>query len=650
MGYVRLFVVAVAAEVLLSFVVCIGIYYGAEVFPLLMESTSPSAAGTSSSGIAVGGPMTTTTTTTTTTEQFAFTLPVGMPVLQDLRMPLTYLNAGELRFGWLALLLSIVAVLIQSYARGVYLGGLRSMILHGRDAGLLRAGNYFFMRMLGWNILQWAAFGFVYLMGQMFLPLGLLLMVLLFFYAFTPYVIVLLDVRLDEGLNLAPGLFRRTFGKLLPLALLAMLCTFACSYMKTVPRPYDYYFSLLVYIPVGTYLIYELMSRLAIHLRSEQHTLRELKHERTRSMPLMARYTRFGWALIFLILPMGGVAAASGYVQLPLTLSSASTVQYTGTSFWSNWSEAFYRSEYQYATYGWREANANAIRIQLPDLIGGTVVNELRGVAEVTWQIERNRLVRDGAMTSTEMEEVTRTDRLQYRLQRETTAEGAVYYSSRSGSASLISVLDKGGAPQAVDMMVSGDGRHVFVLLRPSRFDAMPVWRVVDGKYLIPLTSHNNPLDFRYYWFSSDPLAAGDLFGMIEAKNSEMRLGSVPAPQWLLPAALQEADGEMVKLLLDDLEPDGANITIPDWDADTWTSELRARYEGAATEDVLKSLTRTGEASIRDLTVIQSTAKGGNRYYFPIPFPNGDMTLIFEELADGALHELIIDPTGKARE
>jgi len=638
-SYLRLIVVAIAAEVLLSIVISLGIYFGAPVFPLLMEGSPP----TESASVSITGSVS-SSTTATTGGQFAFSLPMGMPVLQDLKMPLSALYPGELQFGIVAVLLSIVAVIIQSYARAMYLGGLRSKLLHDQDADLLRCGNYYFKRMLGWNLVQWAAIGIAFLAGMFFVPLSLLLLFVYLFYAFTPYVFVLLDVRLSDSLAVAPGLFRRMFRKLLPLALLALLTTFLCSFIKLAPRPFDYYLALLVYIPVGTYLIHELMSRLVVQLREEGAGIPLLRMGPARQRKRMAGTA---WLLLFLLVPLAGTAAASGYAYAPVTLGSQSA--WTGTRFYTGFGHAFYRSEHQYATYGWRDIGANRLKLDLPDLADGREVEEIRGMADVTW-VMRDEVYNpytDGTNTT----ETIHRDKLHYRLGKETTGSGAIYYSSRVGTANLVTMdNERGGEPQSVEMLVSGDGSNVFVLVYPTRFRSVvqEVWRVSeDGQYLVPMTSRMNPNDFHYYWFRNEQPAVEDVLGMIGAKNKETLL--MGEAQHLLATALQEADGWMVMELLGIIQHSDAKLMLPDWDATRWTAELRARYEGAAYEDVLGYLSRSEEEGQLQESLTPKV-EGGHRYKTQIPFPNGDMTLVFESGADGKLRELTIDPSGELLE
>ncbi len=106
-----------------------------------------------------------------------------------------------------------------------------------------------------------------------------------------------------------------------------------------------------------------------------------------------------------------------------------------------------------------------------------------------------------------------------YRLVRETANDGSFYYSSLSGAASILPGEERPREPLSVQMMVSGDGLHIFVMQYPVRFVVSNVFRVSDdGMYLIPETSQVNPMDFHTYWFTADQ-SADNLFKLLATKN-----------------------------------------------------------------------------------------------------------------------------------
>ncbi|HZG58245.1 hypothetical protein [Paenibacillus sp.] len=617
--YWKAVAIAVAAESLTTLLVAVGIYFGAAVYPVLFPF----------SGGAPGG-------TTTETFQLHFAIPIGMPTLQDLKLPYTFLDAGGVAFGAASALLSIAALLIQSFARGTYLGALRSQAAFGEHTSLLRCGQYFFPRMLAWSVFQAIAGLLVLFLTMAFFPLGLIGVIVLFAFSLTPYLIVLQDVSFGDALASAPSVLRRHFGKLLPVGIAAMIATGLCGTLKLFPEPYDYVLCLFIYIAVGTGLILELMIRLTTSFTENDTPPRKL--------PFVALPRRFGnaaWVAILLLAPALGAAAVTGQLYVPTAWAATPWQEWKGTSFRSDFSPAYSRSEQRYTAYAWGEAGKNELRISLPELSNGDRPDELRGVAEVTWTVMGEKVTRSGHSTRHTMEEARRTDRLFYRLKRERTSSGAAYYSSRGGVAHLLTSGGNLREPHRIEMMASGDGQRVFVALYPQRFDLGSVWRVSkDGRYLIPLTSAVNAGDFRYTWFAAEPIAK-DAFRMVRAKNEETLLG-FPGHHHLLPVALQEGDGEMVATLLGAL-PEDASLTMPDWDSDGWSVFLQSLYEGADEAETLAHLTKAGEYDGHIAQELPPKEEGAWRTRLAVPFPNGQVIVEFEE-KDGKLTELELRP------
>ncbi|TLS50676.1 hypothetical protein FE782_18400 [Paenibacillus antri] len=604
--------VAIAAEALITAIVAIGIYYGVGVFPY----TTPWASGT----------------TPPEPAQLHFTLPIGMPSLQELKMPLSFIRAEGLGFGIAGFLLSAAAILAQSFARGAYLGGLRSHAVNGEKADMLRAGRHFFFRMTGWTIFQHAAGLILFFSAVVFFPFALIGMIVLFAFSLTPYVIVLRDVGLAEGLASAPGVFRRAFGRLLPLAIVAAIVTALCGGARLAPVPYNYLLCMVIYVPAATYLIYELMLRLHAFLRENNTPLPKPQfRERAR------RFGGWAWAALLLVAPLTGAAAATGHLFAPLSLANGSEKEWNGVSFWNDFTAAYARSEQRYTTYGWKHTGEMRLRISMPELANGAGPELLRGTAEVTWGLMEEKTTRSGNSSHIFLEETQRTDRLFYSLKKATTSTGASYFSSREGTAHLLTSGGNLREPHELEMMVSGDGKRVFLLLHPTRFPVDPVWRVSkDGRYLIPLTSPMNAGDFRYFWFSSEPKAE-EAFAMLAEKNKETLLGA-PAPYQLLPYALQEADGDMVATLIA-MTPEAARESVPAWDAEQWTSYLRTKYEGVEYAELFPYVSKAGEYDGHVWEERTPKSEGAIRTRITVPYPNGSVTVEFEE-KEGQLLEL----------
>src|SRR5690606_8248788 len=222
-------------------------------------------------------------------------------------------------------------------------------------------GKYFMGRMVQWSIFQLAAGLLVAGIGALFFPLAIIGMIVLFMLGLTPYLIVLTDRSLTQCLRDAPGLFRRSFGRLFPLALTAMLFTFFCSFLRDLPQPARFIAPLLVYIPIATLFIRELLVRLSAIMREEGALLPMTP--RALLLPEAPRPLRNGIVLsAIILLPLLGAAAGMG--QLAAAIPEGPKTEWRGTGFQNGFSSAFYNSNHLYATYDWMEPRADSILLR----------------------------------------------------------------------------------------------------------------------------------------------------------------------------------------------------------------------------------------------------------------------------------------------
>ncbi|AZN41608.1 hypothetical protein [Paenibacillus albus] len=614
MTYARLIVLLLAFEVLVTALVGLGIYFGFTVFPYMQPSVS------TASGNVVQS------------TGFNATIPLYMPSLADLKVPYTYLKQGGQSWGIGGFVVSAAILALQSFVRGMYLGGLKGWAWNAKKLPLFACGRRYFKDMLKWTVFQTVLGVLTIYLTAVFIPFGLLLIIVLFVYSLTPYLIVLQECSCDEALSRAPRLFRRNFGRLFPLALLAFLCTGIISAFKASAPPWGYAVPLLAYACVGTLLIGALMRNLATGLKLDRKTVPE---------PLFQEVQMSGLSkvVILLLVPIlvgSGIFAASGRHLSAFQLGSKQRLE--GISYNANFSDVFYSSEQRYTAYEWKMEDYR-ISIKLPDLSGKRRPADLRGVADITWQINREVRTVSGNTTMISVEPVTYTSRLMYRLVRETADDGSVYYSSINGSASILPASEHPHDPLSVQMMISGDGNQIYVLQYPTRFDSSQVFRVShDGKYLLTGTSQVNPNDFHTYWFSAKQNNE-QLFDFSSAKNRLNYLQSFNRAYTALACAMQEGDGRMVVEILESLRRAGVQVKTPDRDEKAWTEDLRGRYEGASLQETLKLLTRAGVQlgyEAHELTD-QSDDKIGV-YRFAISFPQGMYDITYKESkADGKL-------------
>jgi len=625
MAQLRFIVLVLAFEVLLTCIIGAGIYWGFSIFPFSSIGAGPATPGE------------------TTTSYYAV-IPMYMPSLLDLKIPYTLLENGKQVWGVLGVLGSILVLVLQAFVRGMYLGGIKGWVLKNRMLPLIPSGRLYFRRMLAWSVFQQATGAIMLFLGTVFLPIGLILSFLMLLFSLTPYLIVLQNLSFTEALVSSPSLFRRYLRKMLPLALLAMFCSLLISLTRQLPQYAGYAFPLVAYAVVGTMLIVAFTAKLASLLQADSVELSEVPADHARASKAVSAL----WIVLVPALVAVGIFGASG--KLLSVLDFSKKTQLSGLSFSNEFSTPFYVSDQNYISYSWKD-ESYSINISLPDLTNGKQPNELRGIAEITWQVEQEVRTTSGHSTSIYRQPTTQTSKVLYRLQREQTQEGAVYYSSMSGSASILSGIGQAHEPLKVQLMISGDGKNVFVIQYPARFDIINVFRASEnGQYFIPKTSPVNPMDFYTYWFSSDT-SKEDIFRMLEEKNKTNYMSRVDRAYYLLAAAMQEADGRMVSEIIQSLRHrEDIDMDAPDWDEMTWTNYLRKQYEGASLADTLQYLTKAGIQDgyqEREITVHSPDSETDSdadnepgksvRYQLEVPFPQGSIPITYEQTAENGL-------------
>lgn len=605
MAYTRLIVLVMAFEVLVSVVVGLGIYFGFSVFPYTPSTL-------------------TTTGTPVQTVGFTLTIPLYMPSLTDLKIPYTYLQAGEQSWGITSFLVSVAILGLQSFVRGMYLGGMKGWVLNRKIVPLFACGRRYFGKMIAWSIFQSVIGVFSFFLTAAFLPFALLLMIAFLFYALTPYLMVIQNISLSDALAKAPRMLRRYFGTLLPLGLLAMICTLVISLFGLMTFPWGYAIALFVYTCIGTLLIGEFMRQLAVIT---------LDGEQTPGLSLgKVRGHRVVNAIVMVLVPilvLAGVFAASGRHLSAFAFGSKQ--QLNGISFNTSFSDVFYASEQKYTAYAW-QTNDYRLSINLPDLSDDRKPRELHGIAEITWQVNEEIRTSYGNTTQIDVQPIMHKSRFMYRLVRETANDGSYYYSSMSASASILPGGERPREPLSIQMMVSGDGSHIFVMQYPTRFDISQVFRVSDdGRYLIPLTSQMNPTDFHAYWFTAQQNVE-NLFELLAAKNKTNDISTTNRAYLALACAMQEGNGRMVVHLLETMRQAGVNVKAPDWDEVMWTNNLQGRYQGASLQKTLELLSKAGvQGAYEGQELLDKSDEEIGVYRLMVPFPDGVLPITYKE-------------------
>lgn len=609
MAKLRLISLIIMFEVITTALVVLGIYYGFSIFPFFESSfTTGNSAAQSMS--------------------FNATIPLNMPTLTDIKVPYTHLQSGTESWGIVSIILSTAFVVAESFVRGMYLGGLKGWAQQQKTVPLLACGRKYFKGMLAWSIFQLVIGLLTFFLAAVFFPIGIILIIALMFLALTPYLIVLQDISFSEALSKAPRTFWRYFWSMVPLALLALICTFVISLTKSLTTPWGYAIPLVAYAIVANWLIGEFLKLLIVKLEVSNEKIPEQPFPEVRT----SQISIFATSLLILILITGGVLSTSGKFFSVFDWGSKDRLK--GISYNANFSDIFYSSDQRYTTYQWMAGNYH-IDMQLPDLSNDDKPQQIRGIVDITWQINEEVRTLHGNHTNIDVQPFTRESKLLYRLVQETALDGTIYYSSLNGSASIIQGSENALEALSVQVMVSGDGQNIFVLQYPSNLNISQVYNVSnDGRYLIPRMSHYNPMYIHTYWFSKEH-TVDQVIKLLSSKNQSNDVNSLNSINMSLAVAMQEADGIKVLSILDMMKKNDINVNGPDWDESEWTDYLRKQYEGASLQQTLDYVSKV--ATLFNYEASEVSEKSNETittYLIEVPFPNETLTIHFEENKD----------------
>lgn len=193
-----------------------------------------------------------------------------------------------------------------------------------------------------------------------------------------------------------------------------------------------------------------------------------------------------------------------------------------------------------------------------------------------------------------------------------------------------------------MEMTVSGDGRQVYLLQHPARFDPWGTFRMsADGRFWAPKTNRMNPNEFRFHWLAKE-WKQEELFDMLQAKNRFIMPMDRNQLEIQLAAALQEGDGEMVVKLLEIAKGAGAKLTVPFDRAEDWSSYLRGQYEGADRGELLSLLSNAGKQSVYIPVGQPSEQEGVKRSRLTVPFKKSSLFITVAN-SGGKLLELKVE-------
>ncbi|WP_127584188.1 hypothetical protein [Paenibacillus koleovorans] len=420
--YLRLVVLVLAFEVLVTVAVGIGIYQGFAIFPYSLANPVEAV---------------------TQTNSFTAVIPMYLPELPDLKIPFTSLKTNSQHGGPLSIFVSTVILIVQAFVRGMYLGGIHGWLQGKLPLSLIVEGRRYFYRMFGWSFLQAILGGLLLVLAMTAIPLGILILLILLLFSLAPYLVVIRNYSLGYALGKAPGMLGRRFFALLPIAVVALLGTLFIGLFRALPAPYGYAVPLLSYAFVGTGLIALVMKSLSSKPTAAETETRTVVVQNPQLEAPKPRSPRkltllLPLALIPLLTAAAFWAASGSYLRL---LDWGTKEQLAGISYKPSLSDVYYASQGRYATYEWLEGDFR-IAIDLPDLSNDKKPRELNGVAEITWLVDEEEVSETrtpGRITNrVDVVPLTRTSHVMYRLVQTRGPDGSLYYTSAGGAANLL--------------------------------------------------------------------------------------------------------------------------------------------------------------------------------------------------------------------
>ncbi|MEF3311915.1 hypothetical protein PV433_23800 [Paenibacillus sp. GYB004] len=286
--YAKMIVLVLLTDLFLSAMTGLGVYFGFSLYPAAWSGSlhNPDSAG------------------------FRMFIPMWMPSARDLKSPLSFLPANGIgSIGW-SILISAGVLIVQSFARAIFLGGIKCAVLRDKPLPLLQYGRLYFRRMFVWSALFLIASASGSWMMAAFGWSSSILLFAAFLYSLVPYLVVLLDCPLGHAFRIAPRLYFQLILRLLPFGVFTMLVTGLMSVLVQLHRPIDLYVSLVVYSMVGTLLIAEFMNQLARVLQTNSY-LPEHKPGEAATIRL-SRWKAIRIGALILLLPAITVWTATG--------------------------------------------------------------------------------------------------------------------------------------------------------------------------------------------------------------------------------------------------------------------------------------------------------------------------------------------------
>lgn len=597
--YPFILVLPIVLQVLVSFVVGFGILFGVDLNPASVFRYGE----TAQTGV-----------------NYQFTLPMIIPLIEDINLSLSFLPSLEGGNWFLSLFSLLVYQVIMSFTIAMYLGSMKKVIIsnsHNGDSPV-QLGVHYFWRVFLFQVISYFFLICGFFVAVIFWPLVVILFLVFLIFSLAPYIIVLEDKKVGEAIFDSPTYFKRYFTKFIPLALGAGSTTFVLSLvLQALNEGVQYYVALVVYTFVGSVFIAAFMHLLHKCIEDDQSQLDSMF---TYSY---SRRKKVSAIIIILVLPWIGVQFANGEHVTAISFEERTTLS-EGIAFKSGWSDAFNASDHTVTTYGFEQNDSLDVSMQLP--VGA---DSVYGKGELTWKVDKEKSITKGNHTTHSIEEEFVTSNFIYRLV-PVSHNGNLYYTSVNGGFAKLLKKNQSDEPMSMEIFVMNEGKDVFVFQYKSRFDPQSVIRLDrEADYFIPLTSRNNPDDYKYFWYSKESMTKGRLLEFLHTKNKYLEQVGGGTDYYhyenVVAAFLQEADGEA--LIQFERENEQGNLTtnITSKTAEEWSEALRSLYGDVDTSTFLSYVNKAN--MYEGYERIGWNDHESNEYQVIIPFPEGDITI-----------------------
>lgn len=569
---------------------------------------------------------------------FQITLPMIIPMIEDMHQSLTFLPSIGSESWLLSVFMFIIYHVILSFAISIYLGSMKKIFVPGshHKQSFIQLGAHYFGRIFLFQIFFYLLMLASFFLLTNFWPVGIILLFVSMIFSLTPYIIVLEDIALGDAISASSKYLKRYFIRFIPLALGALFTTFVFStFLFNLSEATKYYVVLIVYTFIGSGYIAAFMYLLNRCIKGDKVA------QDIRFQGQDPHWKNIMIAILIIILPLLGAKFANGEHVVVLPLKKSHTIT-EGIAFQSNWSDPFYGSDQSVTTYGFEKNDAFELTMPLPD--GKSGKRGIYGRGKVTWKVDQEKMEKVGNSTTYWGEEVIVDSKFIFRLNR-TSHQGNFYYTSANGGFVKLLKQYQFDEPTNMEIFVMNDGEDVFVFQYKERFDPYDVMRVdEDASYFIPATSEYNPDDYKYFWFSKEPMTKDRLIDFLHAKNKELtHIGGGPNYydyENIVAVFLQEADGDALMQFEEESSYADVKTNISSRTADQWIKVINELYGDI---DLTTFLTYINQANMYEgYEKIGWDDRETNEYQLIVPFPNGNI-VIHCVREDGNLVELEIE-------